>query len=210
MTSNTKQNLHLAYTQDPTSEPSFHSTTPLYPFFVLQHLPMWNTKDVPIPDSPATTQENNNHPGPIEPGLKQMAATLEQGIDAMQSNKASTQGEPHNPTETTILLQAAQSQLATLASRIHNPANHMERSLRFNAITNCFGRIQDSISKLESIALTSSGYETSERSAPTSPPREELNPFLRSTAQRAKHWLFCAWDECDVHMEGKNRNYYPS
>ena len=68
-----------------------------------------------------------------------MAATLEQGIDAMQNNKASTQGEPHDPTETTILIQATQSQLAALASRLHSPANHMERNLRFNAITNCFG-----------------------------------------------------------------------
>ena len=34
MTSNTKYNLHLAYTQDPTSEPSFYSTTPLNSFSV--------------------------------------------------------------------------------------------------------------------------------------------------------------------------------
>ena len=33
----------------------------------------------------------------------------------------------------------------------------MELSLRLDAITNCFGRIHDSIAKLESIALTGSG-----------------------------------------------------
>ena len=107
MTSNTKHNLHLAHTQDPTSEPSFYSTTPLNPFSELQHLSMLNTEDVPFPDSPTTTQEKDNHSGSIEQGLEQMAATFEQGIDAMQSNKASTQGEPHDPTETTILIQAA-------------------------------------------------------------------------------------------------------
>ena len=104
MTSNTKYNLHLAHTQDSTSKPSVYSATPLNPFSVPQHLSMSNTEDVPIPDSPTTTQENDNHPGPIEQGLEQMAATLEQGIDAMQSKKASPQGEPHDPTETTILI----------------------------------------------------------------------------------------------------------
>ena len=89
-----------------------------------------------------------------------MAATLDQEIDTMQSNKASTQGEFYNPTETTILIQAAQSQLAAFASRLHSTSSHMERNLRLNAITNCFGRIHDSITKLESIALASSGYET--------------------------------------------------
>ena len=126
MTRNSKHNLHLAYTQDPSSEPSFYSTTPLNPFSVPQHLSMWNTEDVPIPDSPTTTQENDNHSGPIGKGLEQMASTLEQGINTMQSNKASTQGEPHDPTDTTILIQAAQSQLAALASRLHSPANYME------------------------------------------------------------------------------------
>ena len=66
MTSNTKHNLHLAHTQDPASEPSFYSTTPFNPFSVPQHLSMWNTEDVPIPDSPTTTKENDDHPGPIE------------------------------------------------------------------------------------------------------------------------------------------------
>ena len=139
-----------------------------------------------------------------------MAATLEQGIDAMQSNKASTQGEPHDPTETTILILVTQSQLAALASRHHSPANHMERNLRFNAITNYFGRIHDSITKLESIALASSGYETTAPSASISPAREELDRFCMSTAQRTKHWSFCVWDECDVHMDGKDHHYYPS
>ena len=148
---------------------------------------MWNTEDVPIPDSPTTTQENDNHPGPIEGGLEQMAATLEQGIDVMQSNKASTQGQPHHPMETTMLIQATQSQLAALASRLHSPSNHMERNLGLNAITSCFGRIHDSITKLESIALASSGYETTTPSAPTTPPRDELDQFLMSTGHRAKH-----------------------
>ena len=208
MTSNTRHNLHLAHTQDPSSEPSFYSTTPLNPFSVPQYLSMW--KDVPIPDSPTTTQENDNHPGSIEQGLEQMAATLEEGIDAMQSNKASTQGEPHDPTDTTILIQAAQSQLAALASRLHSPANHMERNLRFNAITNCFGRIHDSITKLESIPLASTEYETTPPSAPSISPREKLDQFLMSTTHRAKHWSFCVWDECDVHMDGTDRHYYPS
>ena len=209
MTSNTRHNLQLAYTQDPTSEPSFYSTTPLNPFSVPRHLSMWNTEDVPIPDSP-TTQENGNHPGPLAQGLEQMAATLEQGIDAMQSNKASPQGEPYDPTETTILIQAAQSQLAALASRLHGPAHHMERSIRFNAITNCFGRIHDSITKLESIALASSRYEPTSPSTTSTPPRDELDRFLMSTGHRAKHWSFCVWDECDVHMDEKDRHYYPS
>jgi len=52
--------------------------------------------------------------GPFEQGLHKMTTTLEEGIDAMQSNKASTQGQPHDPTETTILIQAAQTQLAAL------------------------------------------------------------------------------------------------
>ena len=77
---------------------------------------MLNTEDVPIPELPTTVQENDNHRGPIEQGLEQRAATLQQGIDAMQSNKASTQREPDDPTETTILIQATQSQLAALAS----------------------------------------------------------------------------------------------
>ena len=209
-TSNTKHNLHLAHTQDPTSEPSFYSITPLNPFSVPQHLSMWNTEDVPIPDSPTTTQENNNHPGPSEQGLEQMAATLEQGIDAMQSNKASTQGEPQDPTATTILIQATQSQLSALASRLHGPAHHMERNLRLNAIANCFGRIDDSITKLESIALASSAYETTSPPTPSTHPRDELDQFLMSTGHRAKHWSFCVWDEWDVHMDGKNRHYYSS
>ena len=83
-------------------------------------------------------------------------------------------------------------------------------NLRSNAITNCFGRIHDSITKLESIALAISGYETTAPSAPTSLSREELDRFLMSTTHRAKHWSFCVWYECDVHMDGKDRHYYPS
>ena len=31
-----------------------------------------------------------------------------------------------------------------------------------------------------------------------------------STGQRAIHWTACVWDECEPHMEGKERHYYPS
>ena len=88
---------------------------------------MWNTEDVPIPDSPQHN-ENNNHPSPVEQESVQLAATHEQGIEAMQSGQASIQEEPIHPSETTILIQAAQSQLAALASRIHNPSSQMESS----------------------------------------------------------------------------------
>ena len=88
MTSNTRHNLCLAHTINLLTEKSFFSTTPFTPFLVPQHLSMWNTKDVPIPDSPQDN-ENNNHPGPIEQELVQMAGTLEQGIKAMQSGQAS-------------------------------------------------------------------------------------------------------------------------
>ena len=115
---------------------------------VLQHVAMWNTKDVPIPDSPQDNQ-NDNHPGAIEQELGQKATTLEQRIEAMQSGQANIQGEPIDPSETTILIQAAKSQLAALVWRIHSPSRHMESSLRLNAITNCLGRIQDSIAKLK-------------------------------------------------------------
>ena len=101
-----------------------------------------------------------------------MAATLGQGINPMQSNKASNQGEPQDPTEATILIQATQSQLAALASSLHSPSNQMEQNLRLHAMTNCFGRIHDSITKLESIPLTSSGYETTSPPTPSTPPRE--------------------------------------
>ena len=40
---------------------------------------MWNTEDVPIPDS-LQTNKNSQNPGPIEQDLVQMATTLEQGI----------------------------------------------------------------------------------------------------------------------------------
>ena len=109
---------------------------------------MWNTEDVPIPDS-LQTGEASHQPSPTEQELVHVTTTLEQGSEAMQSGRASIQGEPIDPSETTILIQAAQSQLAALASRIHSPSRHMESSLRLNPITNCFGRIHDSITKLE-------------------------------------------------------------
>ena len=116
---------------------------------------MWNTEDVPVPDSPQDNK-NNNHPGAIEQELIQMAVTLEQGIEAMQSGQAGMQEEPIDPSETTILIQVAQLQHVALASRIHRLSRYMESSLRLNAITNYFGRIHDCITKLESIALASS------------------------------------------------------
>jgi len=139
-----------------------------------------------------------------------MATTLEESIDAMQCNKASTQGQSHDPTEATILIHAAQTQLAVLASRIHCPSNQMEQSLRLKAITNCFGRIHDSITKLEAIALASSGYATTPSFTPSNSPRDELEGFLISTGHRTKHWAQCVWDECESHMEGKDHHHYPS
>ena len=128
----------------------------------------------------------------------------------MQRGQASIQGEPIDPSETTILIQAAHSQLASLALRIHSTSRHMESSLRLNAITNCFGRFHDSITKLESIALASSGYDTTPSSASPSPSPDELERFRMSTGHRAKHWTACVWDECESHMEAKDRHYYPS
>ena len=170
---------------------------------------MWNTEDVPLPDSDQT-DENNHHAGLIEQELVQMATTLEQGIEAMQSGQASIQGEPIDPSKTTMLIPAAQSQLAPLASRFHSPSRHMESSLRLNAITNCFGRIHDSITILESIALASSGYDTTRSSPSSSHSPDELEQFLMSTGHRAKHWAACVGAEYETHMEGKDRHYYPS
>ena len=209
MASNTRHNLRLAHTINPLITQSFFSTTPLNPFSIPQHLSIWNTEDVLISDSPQA-DENNHHPGPIEQELVQMATTLEEEIEAMQSCQASIQGELIDPSETTILIQAAQSQLAPLASRIHSPSRHMESSLRLNAITNCLGRSHDSITKLESIALTSSGYDTTPSSASSSPSPDELERFLISTGYRAKHWRACVWDEYESHMERKDRHYYLS
>ena len=95
MTGNTKHNLHLAHTQDPTSKPSFYSTTSLNPFSVSQHLSIWNTEDVSIPDSP-TTQKDDNHPGPIGQGLEQMAATLEQKSRPCRVTKLAFKANPTN------------------------------------------------------------------------------------------------------------------
>jgi len=209
MTSSVKHNLHLAHTLDPIKEPSFFSPTHLDPFSIPKHLSMWNVEDVPIPDSPKE-KEIDHHPGPFEQGLHKMENTLEESIDAMHSNKASTQGQTHDPTETTILIQAAQTQLAALASRIHSPSNQIEQSLHLNAITNCFGRIHDSITELESIALASSEYETTPSFTSSNPPRDELERFLMSTRHTAKHWAQCVWDECESYMEGKDRHYYSS
>jgi len=106
MTSSVKHNLHLPHTLDPIEEPSFFSSTPLDPFSIPQHLSMWNIEVVPLLDSP-TEKENDHHQAPFEQGLHKRATTLEEGIDTLQSNKASTQGQPHDPTESMILIQAA-------------------------------------------------------------------------------------------------------
>ena len=134
MASNTRHNIRLGHTINPLITQSFFSDTPLNPFSIPQCLSMWNTEDVPLPD-PDQRDENNHHPGPIEQELVQMATTLEQGIEAMQSGQASIQGEPIDPSEIKILIQAAQSHLAAVASRMHSPSRHMKSSLRLNAIT---------------------------------------------------------------------------
>ena len=186
MTNNTRHNICLAHTINPLIEQSFFSAPPLNPFSVPKHLSMCNTEDVHIPHS-LQDNKDNNHPGPNEQELVQMGATLEQGIEAMLSGQARIQGKPIDPSETTTLIQAAQSQLAALASRIHSPSRHMESSMHLNAITNCSGRIHESITKLESIALASSGYDTTPSSASSSPFPDDLERFLMSTGHRAKH-----------------------
>ena len=50
MTNNTRHNLRLADTISPLIEQSFFPTTRLNSFSVPQHLSMWNTEEVPIPD----------------------------------------------------------------------------------------------------------------------------------------------------------------
>jgi len=184
-TSIVQHNLHLVHTLDPVKEPSFFSPTPLDPFSIPQHLSMWNVEDVPIQDS-SKEKENDHHLGPFQQGLHKMATTLEEGINAKQSNKARTPGQPHDHTETTTLIQAAQPQIATLAARIQSPCNQMEQSLRLNAITNCFGTIDESITKLKSSALASSGYKTTSSVTSSNPPRDVLEPSLMSTGHRAK------------------------
>jgi len=169
MTRSVKHNLHLAHTLDPVKETSFFSPTPLDPFSIPKHLSIWNVEDVLILDSPKE-KENDDHPDPLEQGLHKMANSLEKDIDAMQSYKASTQGQSHDPTETPILIQAVQTELAALASRIHSPLNQIKQSLRLNPITNCFGRIHHSSTKLESIALASSGYQTTLSFTHSNPP----------------------------------------
>jgi len=134
---------------------------------------MWNLDDVSIPDW-HKEKENDHQPGSFEQGLPRMAPTFEEGIDAMQSNKASTQGQPTDPIATMILIQGAHSQVAVLVSRIPSPSNEMEQSLCLNAITNCSGRTPDSITKLESIALARSGYETTPSLTPSPPSRDGL------------------------------------
>ena len=209
MTSNTRHNLRLAPSINALITQSFFSDTPLNPFSVPHHLSIWNTEDVPIPESPQDNKDSH-HPSPTEQELVQVATTLEQGMEAMQSGQASIQGESLDPSKSTILIQAAQSQLAALASRIHSPSRHMESSLRLNAVMNGFGRIHDSITKLESIALASSGYDTAPSSPSSSPSPDELERFLMSTGPRAKHWTACVWDECETQMEGKDRHDDPS
>ena len=88
MTSNTRHNLRLAHTINSLITQSFFSDTPLNPFSILQHLSMWDTEDVPIPDS-LHTGEDSHHPSPTGQELVQVATTLEQGIEAMQSGQAS-------------------------------------------------------------------------------------------------------------------------
>ena len=63
MTSNNRHNLYVEHTLDAVAEQSCFSTTPCNPFSVLRPLSIWNTEDVPIPDSPQEN-ENDNHPGP--------------------------------------------------------------------------------------------------------------------------------------------------
>lgn len=65
----------------------------------------------------------------MEQELVQMVVILEKGIDAIQTDHNGIQERPHNPSETTILIQAAQSQLAALASSIMSPSKHQEVSL---------------------------------------------------------------------------------
>jgi len=190
MTSSVKHHLHFAHTLDRVKEPSFFSQTPLDPFSIPQHPSMLNIKDVPFLDLPKK-KENDHPPGSFEHGLHRMPATLEEGIDAMQSNKASTQGQSQATTKSTILIQAAQSRLTGLVSRINSPSNQMQKSLPLNAITNCFGRIHDSITKLESNALASSGYQTTLSFTLSSPPRDELERFFMGTGHRAKHRAVC-------------------
>ena len=186
MTSSTRHNLHLAHTRNSLITQLLFSDTPLNPLSVPQHLSMWNTEDVSIPDSPQDN-EKDNHPGPIEQELVKMAATRGQGIEAMQSGQASIQGKHIDLSEITTLIQAAQSQLAALASRIHSPSRHTEWSLRFDPIANCFGSIQESITELESFAHASSGYDTTPSSASSSTSPDDLERFLMSTGHRAKH-----------------------
>ena len=190
MTSNTRRNLHLAHTINPLIIQFFFSETPLNPFSIPQHLSIWNTEDVTNPDSLLTDQDSHN-PSPTEQVLVPVAATLEQGIEAIQSGQASIQGEPIDPSETTILIQAAQSQLVAPGWRIHSPSRYMELLFRLKAITNCFGIIYDSITKLESIALASSGYDTTPSSPYSSPSSAELGRFLMSTDHTAKYWTTC-------------------
>ena len=150
--SNTSHNIRLAHTINPLIRQSFFSDIALNPFSIPQHLSMCNTKEVPIPDS-LQTNEYSHHPRSTEQELVQVATTLAQGIEAMQSGQASIQGEPIDPSETTILIQVAQSQLAALASRIHSPSRHMKSSLLLNAITNCFGRIHDSCNRFTPVSI---------------------------------------------------------
>ena len=113
MTSNTRHNLRLVDTINPLITQSFFSDTPLNPFSIPQHLSMWHTEDVPIPDS-LQKGEDSHYPSPTEQELVQVATTLKQGIEAMQSGQASIQGEPIDPSETTILIQQLSHSLLLL------------------------------------------------------------------------------------------------
>ena len=60
------------------------------------------------------------------------------------------------------------------------------------------------------LPFASSGYDTVPSSPSSSPSPDELQQFLMSTGHRAKHCTACVWDECETHMEGKDRHYYHS
>jgi len=168
-TSTVKPSLHLAQTLDPVKEPWFFSPSPFDPSSIPYNISLNNVEAVPIPDS-HEEKVKDHHPGPFEQGLSKMETTLEEGIDAMYNKKATTQRPTHDPTEITILIQAPKTQLAELVSRIHSPSNQMERSLRLNLFPNWLVRIHDAITNVESIALTSSGYETTPSITPSNPP----------------------------------------
>jgi len=117
LTSCVQHNLYLAHTLDSIKQPSFFSPPPCDSFSIPQQVFMWNIEDRPIPDSPEE-KENDHHPSHFAPGLHKGETTLQEYIDTIQSNQASPQGQPKDPTETRILIQAAQTQRAALGLKI--------------------------------------------------------------------------------------------